>query len=109
MERILVPCHANKGFVEANEYGALNTKYEKGWLKIFFSPTQSISDTLQIKDHEKIIYNKQVQLSPLKVFVDSVKANVDTLNITISLGGDKFVYESNPNANVLNRPVESPK
>ena len=36
---------------------------------------------------------------------DSVKADVDALNLTISLGGDKFVYESNPNANVLSRPV----
>ncbi len=103
------PVLHTKGFVEANEYGALNTKYENGWLKIFFSPTQSLTDTLKIKDHEKIIYNKQVQLSPLKVFTDSVKTDADTLNLTISIGVDKFIYESNPNANVLSRPVESPK
>src|SRR6476659_9907094 len=58
------PVLQTKGFVEANEYGALNTKYENGWLKIFFTPVQSISDTFKIKDHEKIIYNKQVQLAP---------------------------------------------
>src|SRR6185436_20000892 len=59
--------------------------------------------------YEKIIYSKLVQLSPVKVFVDSVKGDIDTLDLTMSLGGDKLVYESNPNANVLSRPVEGPK
>ena len=52
------PVLKTKGFVKANEYGALNIKYENEWLKIYFSPVQAINDSLQIKDGDKIIYNK---------------------------------------------------
>ena len=43
-----------KGFVKANEYGALNVRYENGWLKISFCPAQSIADELTKKDGTKI-------------------------------------------------------
>ena len=38
------PVLKTKGFVEANEYGALNVKYENGWLKIYFNPVQKIDE-----------------------------------------------------------------
>ncbi|MEX6686175.1 DUF5107 domain-containing protein [Danxiaibacter flavus] len=103
------PVLHTKGFVEANEYGALNLKHENGWLKIYFSPVQTINDTLQVKDGDNLIYNKVVQLSPLKVFVDSIKISANENKLVATLGGTKLVYESAPEANVLSRPVDTPK
>jgi len=103
------PVLQTKGFVEANEYGAMNLKYENGWLKIYFSPVQTINDKLEVKEGGKIIYSKKIQLTPLKTFADSIKINVDAQNLVVTLGGNKLIYQSKPDAYNLSRPLESPK
>ena len=48
------PVLKTKGFVQANEYGALNVKAENGWVKMFFNPVQTIADTLVVlKDNKE--------------------------------------------------------
>ncbi len=103
------PVLKTKGFVEANEYGALNVKHENGWLKIYFNPTQKIADSLQVKQGAQVIYNKKIELSPLKTFVDSIKMNNGQDDLVVTLGGNKLIYQSNPDANNLSRPLDSPK
>src|SRR6218665_287803 len=103
------PVMHSKGFVEANEYGALNVKHEEGWLKIYFSSVQSINDWLEVKDGEQIVFSKKISLAPLKVFADSVKAKINSGNLTVVLGSNKLIYKSHPSANNMNRPTEAPK
>ncbi len=103
------PVKQTKGFVKANNYGALNVKYEKGWLKIYFSPLQNINDELKVIDGEKTVYTKALQLNTMQVFVDSIQTNLNAENLTVTLGGNKMIYESSPEADVLNRPLETPK
>jgi len=103
------PVLKTKGYVEANEYGALNIKIEKDWIKIYFSPVQAINDKLEIKQGEKILYSKQLSLKPLKTFADSIRTEGYAQFITATLGGNKLVYQSDSKANVLSRPVETPK
>jgi Tfp pilus assembly protein PilF len=102
------PVLNTKGFVEANEYGALNVKYENGWLKLYFNPAQKIDDTLEVKQRDKIIYNKKIQANPLKTFIDSVKINIDPNDLVITLGINKLIYNSKPDAYDLNRPLNAP-
>ncbi len=103
------PVLQTKGFVEANEYGALNLTYEDGWLKIYFSPVQMLSGELEIRENDKALYKKRIELLPLKTFMDSIKVNVDMQALTATLGGNKLIYDSKPAANNLSRPIESPK
>jgi lipopolysaccharide biosynthesis regulator YciM len=103
------PVLKTKGFVEANESGALNVKYENGWLKIYFNPTQKIADTLKVIQGLKTIYHKKIELSPLKTFVDSVKMDGSGDDLFVMLGDHKLIYRSNPDANNLSRPLDSPK
>ena len=102
------PVLQTKGFVTANNYGALNVKNENGWLKIYFSPVQFINEAIVIKEGEKIIYNKAVELTPLKTFVDSLRMSVDEKKLTIQVG-EKLVWTANPDSGVLARPKEAPK
>jgi len=102
------PVLHTKGFVKANEYGALNVGYKEEWLKIYFSPVREINDQLVIKQDGKIIYNKLIHVSPLKVFVDSVKTSTPPIDLLISIGENKFVYSSDPHADELSRPVDAP-
>lgn len=117
------PVLETKGIVKANEYGALNVKKEKEGLKIWFSPIQSIRDTLEIKQGEKVIYKKLLSLSPLKLFSDSLvlftgsqqsasdthKNNAQEEFFTITLGKTKMVYSTDPHTDELSRPVDAPK
>ncbi len=102
------PVEGTKGFVEANEYGAFNMKYEDGWLKLYYFPVQSFNDTLLIKEGDKIVYQKKLNLSPEQVFSDSIKVAVDANKLGATLGIDKLNYNADSTANNLSRPVESP-
>jgi hypothetical protein len=102
------PVLRTKGFVDANEYGALNIKNGGGFLKIYFSPVQAIDDQLEITENQKVIYSRRLQLTPLKTYGDSIKYSGDGQHLTVTLGGNKMVYNSDPQANVLSRPVDAP-
>ncbi|CAN5536075.1 hypothetical protein BH10BAC2_BH10BAC2_09440 [soil metagenome] len=103
------PVMHTKGFVEANDYGALNLKYEDGWLKIYFSPVQSINDIIEVKQGSTVLYSKQLHLKTLEVFADSVKITADADKLVATIGTNKLVYETDPLANNLSRPVDTPK
>lgn len=102
------PVAHTKGITQANAYGAMNIKYEDGWLKIYFSPVQSINDTLEVKAGEKKVYSKILKLSPLVVFSDSIKLTTNITQITATLGKNKLIYKADPAADELSRPVETP-
>jgi tetratricopeptide (TPR) repeat protein len=103
------PVLKTKGFVAANNYGALNVKKENGWLKIYFSPLQKISDELKITNGNEVVYSKMLDLKTLQVFADSIRFNSTTDSLYVSVGGDKLEYEASPGSNVLSRPVDTPK
>ena len=102
------PVLRTEGFVEANEYGAINVKNEDGLLKMYFSPIQAIDDQLEITEGQKVIYSRRLQLKPLITFSDSIKFNGNGQSLTVTLGGNKLIYHSDPKAYVLSRPVDAP-
>jgi tetratricopeptide (TPR) repeat protein len=102
------PVLRTKGYVMANDYGALNIKNEGGFLKIYFSPVQEIDDLLEVTEGQKVIYSRKLQIEPLKTFADSVKFSGNNQNLTVTLGSNKLVYHSDPKTDVLSRPVDAP-
>lgn len=103
------PVLKTRGYVEANEYGALNLKNEDGYLKVWFSPAQKIDDQLEIKEGENILYSKRVNVMPVKTFADSLKFTGNYANLKVTLGGNKLIYSTDPSFNVISRPVDAPK
>ncbi|MEP7257024.1 MAG: DUF5107 domain-containing protein, partial [Flavitalea sp.] len=102
------PVVKTKGFVAANNYGSLNIKPENGSLKIFFSPLQSINDTLTIADGSEVIYSKLLTLKALQLFTDSVSIKGRTSKLLVTLGKSKLQYDASPEANNISRPVVTP-
>jgi len=102
------PVIKTKGFVEANQYGALNVVYANGWLKLYLNPVQKLTDEFEVKQGANVIYRKKVKLTPLNTFVDSVKMDMPT-DIVVTLGGNKITYQSKPDAYDMNRPLVFPK
>ena len=103
------PVKKIKGFVQANNYGALNIKKENGWLKIYFSPLQNIDDELKITDGGKAIYKKNIVFKTMQPFADSIQSGTDAKNIVVTLGENKLIYRSSVNADTLSRPLATPK
>ncbi len=102
------PVKQTRGFVKANNYGAVNVKNENGWLKVFFSPLQELNDKLEIFEAGKIIYSKQIVVKPMQLFADSIKVKADEHKLKLTLGNDKLVWDAAPVEGDLSRPVDIP-
>ncbi|HAM09510.1 MAG TPA: DUF5107 domain-containing protein [Bacteroidales bacterium] len=102
------PVLKTRGYVEANEYGALNLKNEDGYLKVYFSPAQKIDDNLEIREGQNVLYSKKVSLAPMKTFADSIRFNGNAENLTVTVGVTKLTYSSDPQFNVISRPLAAP-
>jgi Tfp pilus assembly protein PilF len=103
------PVLKTKGFVEANQYGALNVLYANGWLKLYINPVQNLTDELEVKQGTNTIYRKKVPLTPLKTFTDSVKMDTSAGDFVVTLGGNKLTWQSKPDAYNMSRPLDLPK
>lgn len=106
-EEAWYPVLGTKGFRTANTDGALNIQQENGWLRIHFSPTRSFADTLTITLDGKPVYSHLVRFQTLHPFIDSLKA--DSGHAIASLINSHLLYDSDPNAGNLTRPVDAPK
>jgi len=81
-------------------------------LKVIWSSfilVQDINDLLEVTEDHKVIYSKNLRLSPLEIFSDSINFNGDNQNLIVTLGGNKLVYYSDPQVNVLSRPALAPE
>jgi Tfp pilus assembly protein PilF len=103
------PVKQTKGFVKANQYGAVNVKQEEGWLKIYFSPLQTLQDKLEIFENEKLIYAKDISVRPMQLFADSIKILADKNKLRLTIGQDKLTWNAAPEYGDLARPLETPK
>lgn len=100
------PVLKTRGFVNANNYGAINVKKEDGWIKILLSPVQYFTDKIVLKAGGKVIYEKSIKAVPLQLFADSVKAADGELLLTMPLSGLRWTTDITDGN--LARPVESP-
>ncbi len=103
------PILRTEGAREANEYGALNFKYENGWLKIYFSAVQHIDDYLELKDDSETIYRRKILLAPMQVFYDSVKVKLPAASWKAVLGENKLVHSFDSTTGNLGRPLKAPE
>jgi len=103
------PVKQTKGFVKANNYGAINVKNENGWMKIYFSPLQKLNEKLEVFNDGKKVYSKNISVTPLQLFKDSIQVAVDEHKLKLTLGENKLVWNSAPEDGNLNRPLEIPK
>lgn len=103
------PVKQTKGFVKANNYGAVNVKNENGWLKIYFSPLQKLNEKLEVFSNDKKIYSKDISVNTLQVFKDSIQIAVDENKLRLTIGENKLIWNSAPEDGNLARPLEVPK
>ncbi|MBL7863916.1 MAG: DUF5107 domain-containing protein [Cyclobacteriaceae bacterium] len=102
------PVKGTHGFVAATPVGAMNVRKQKsGNVLIDISPLQNITRKLKVSQGSKVLYEKEVTLRTMQLFTDSLKAPEG--HIDVVLGDHELVYSTNPESDVLARPIESPK
>ena len=95
-------------FCKANQYGALSVKKESGKIKLLFSPTQAINETLCVYQGAKKIHETPLASSTLKTWQTEFSIN-NSEPIKVVIGNNLLTYDENPeNVNTL-RPQYSPK
>lgn len=116
------PVKGTRGFVKANERGALNVILpgtprpagSKGappatsnTLEIRFSPLQQVNDTLEVFDGDRVVFTTRLSLEPMETWVQSIDVRVPADRLRVRIG-DWLDYR--PVADdELSRPLESPK
>jgi hypothetical protein len=103
------PVKQTKGFVKANQYGAVNVKQEDGWLKIYFSPLQKLDEKLEVFENGRSVYSKNISVKPMVLFADSIKIDADKNKLRLTLGENKLTWNAAPDDGNLDRPVQTPK
>ncbi len=98
------PVLGTRGFVTANEFGALNVVVGARAVMLRFSPVRPFRDTVRVFLDGKAVYSRGVSFTPLHLFADSLKADSGHLVVTIG----ELRYDSDPNAGALARPVDAP-
>lgn len=98
------PVLGTKGFVKANDKVVLNVKDGKLWLMAL----QNVDGELVVKKGDNTLFRQKITLKPMQVFQQAIPnlKNEDIVQVSI---GDFLEYNSDPKANILNRPVETPK
>lgn len=101
------PVKGTQGFVIAGPAAAMNVRVRGGSVRVDISPLDNRKEKLVIRQGEKTLYDKTVELKTLQLFSDSV-ATSSADPVTVALG-DQLSYSTNPTDGVLSRPVETPK
>ncbi len=101
------PVKGTEGFVTASPAGAMNVRLRGGFARIDISPLSDLSEKLVVKQGERIIYDKDVNLKTLQSFRDSVSIQ-ESLPVEVMLGNQLLKYSSDPEVGTLLRPVETP-
>ena len=105
------PVKGTKGFVAANEYGALNAdgpggrRAEDSALR--FSPLQKTADTLEVLDGDRVVFSAPLFLEPMQVWSQTIEAQVPKERLRVRIG-HHLDYRAVA-GDELSRPLESPK
>lgn len=100
------PTLSTEGIAASNQYGTLNYKYENGAYKIFFSPLQTINESLIVTCDGKTIFEEKIAVEPLELWT-KILPTTPKGELKIVLGNGLLAY--NPNLQTTTRPRELPK
>jgi tetratricopeptide (TPR) repeat protein len=115
------PVKGTRGFVKANERGALNVVLPgtlrpgvgKGApavtakaLELRFSPLVAVTDTLEVLDGDRVVFSAPLALKPLETWSQSVDVRVPAERLRVRIGN---WLDYRPTGDELSRPLESPK
>ncbi len=102
------PVKGTKGLVAVSPLGGLNVRLRDGRLEILFSPLETVDDTLEVLDGERIVFTAAVSAKPLEPWTTTVPVSIPAERLRVRIGGNRLEWNGNPNAGELSRPLRAP-
>ena len=106
-EELWFPIKEIGGMKAASPYAVLNFEQDGRQAVVALMALQSIQDELAISIEGNPVSNTMVSLDPLEVYYDTLDIADLAADVRIVLGANKLVYNSRPDALVVDRPVEN--
>jgi predicted Zn-dependent protease len=102
------PVKGTKGLVVASPLGGLNVKPREGGLDVFFSPLETVNDTLEVLDGDEVVFSKPVSAKPLETWTVFAPVTAPVERLRVRIGRNRLEWKGDPGAGALSRPLESP-
>jgi Tfp pilus assembly protein PilF len=101
------PVKGTSGLVAASPLGGLNVKPREGGLDVLFSPLQTVDDTLEVLDGERVVFSTRVSAKPLETWTGFAPVTAPAERLRVRIGASRLEW-SEAKAGALSRPLESP-
>jgi hypothetical protein len=102
------PVKGTKGLVVASPLGGLNVKAREGGLDVFFSPLETVNETLEVLDGDRLVFSRPVSAKPLEPWTAFAPVTMPAERLRVRIGGNRLEWKGDPKAGALSRPIESP-
>jgi predicted Zn-dependent protease len=102
------PVKGTKGLVAASPLGGLNVRPREGGLDVLLSPLESVDETLEVLDGDRVVFSGRVTAKPLETWSAAVPVAVPLERLRVRIGGSRLDWRGDPEAGALSRPLESP-
>ncbi|HUL77802.1 MAG TPA: DUF5107 domain-containing protein [Vicinamibacteria bacterium] len=102
------PVKGTKGLVAASPLGGLNVRSREGGLEVLFSPLEDVSDTLEVRDGDRVVFTTPVVAKALQTWTASAPVAAPAERLGVRIGGTRLEWSGDPKTGELSRPLESP-
>ncbi len=103
-----MPIKGTRGFVKANDLGALNVRREGGRLVVAFSPVQATGGQVEVFDGPTRVAAWDVRFTPLATWTERLDRDIPDARLRVRVLGTRFEYVADPAADVISRPTATP-
>jgi hypothetical protein len=101
------PVVGTKGLVAGSPLGGLNVTVREGGIDVALSPLETVAETLEVLDGDRVVFEAPVQAQPLETWTKTVPVAVPKERLRVRIG-HRLEWSGAPDAGVLARPLESP-
>ncbi|MBE0656056.1 MAG: DUF5107 domain-containing protein [Bryobacteraceae bacterium] len=102
------PVKGTKGLVAVSPLGGLNVRLRDGGIEVLFSPLETVEETLEVLDGERIVFTTAVSAKPLEPWTATVSVAIPAERLRVRIGGNRLEWNGDPSAGELSRPLQSP-
>jgi Tfp pilus assembly protein PilF len=101
------PIVGTKGLVTASPLGGLNVTVREGRIDVSLSPLETVNETLEVLDGERVVFETPVRAQPLETWTETVPVAIPRERLRVRIG-HRLEWSGGPDAGALSRPLESP-
>ena len=106
-EELWFPVMKIGGMKAASPHAVLNYEMNNGQSVIALMALESVHDELAITIGGELVSTNMVTLDPLEVYYDTLEIADPAADFRVVLGANKLVYNSRPEALVVDRPIDN--